>query len=358
MTAYWALLFMAIIFATFEKKVINRNVSLRLSSFPVIWLVMFLVITFLIGFRFEVGGDWRAYLGYLERVNNLEFREVLLLGDPGYQILNYIAANLGGGIFAVNLMSGAFFSFGLFVLCSNQPRPMLALVAAIPYMTIVLAMGYTRQSVALGFVMIGLCSLINKSIFNFSIWILFAALFHKSAILMIPLAGLLSSKNRWLGIVWITIAVIGSYLTLLQDSVDKLYTNYIVAEYQSDGALIRIIMCVFPATFFLFYRKLFKMSIKETQLWTWFSILSFVSFILFFLTSASTAIDRVALYLLPLQLVIFSHLPEVLGGEKKSNIHWILIISCYYVSVQFVWLFFANYAYLWVPYQFYPFTLL
>ncbi len=358
MIAYWILLFITMLFASQETASISQQQRLQLSNFPVTWLVMSLIITVLIGFRAEVGGDWGAYIRHLEAVANLDFGQVLLLKDPGYQILNYIADNLGGGIFSVNLMAGAIFTCGLIVLCVNQPRPMLALVAAIPYMTVVLAMGYTRQSVALGLIMIALSSLIHKSIFKFSIWVVFAALFHKSAVLLIPLAALLSSKNRWLSILWITIAAVGAYVTLLQDSVDHLYTNYVEAEYQSQGALIRVIMCVFPASLFLYFRHLFDITDKEKQLWTWFSILSIVAFILLFLTSASTAVDRVALYLLPLQLVVFSHLPEVLGDRDKSNIHWVLLICLYYALVQFVWLFFASHAYAWLPYQFYPFTLL
>ena len=198
--------------------------------------------------------------------------------DPGYQLLNYSASALGGGIYTVNLLCGFFFSLSLMVFCKNFPRPMLAIVAAIPYMTIVLAMGYSRQATALGFAMVAFNALIHKSTLRFSIWIIVAALFHKSAVLLIPVAALISSKSRMLSVFWIAIAAIGAYVTLLQDSVDALYTNYVEAEYQSQGALIRVLMCVVPGMIFLYYRNNFNMFDKEKQLWSWFSYASLIAF--------------------------------------------------------------------------------
>ena len=325
---------------------------------PFVWVLVPFVITFLVGFRVEVGGDWYSYIGYLQRINGLTLQEVLLLADPGYQLLNYIANAVGGGIYTVNLICGFFFSLGLMVFCKKLPRPMLAIVAAIPYMTIVLAMGYSRQATALGFGMLALNALIHKSIFRFSIWIIVAALFHKSAVLLIPVAALISSKNRMLSVLWIAIAATGAYVILLQDSVDSLYTHYVEAQYQSQGALVRVFMCVVPSILFLYYRNYFNMLVKEKQLWGWFSYASLILFAILFLTSASTAVDRVALYLLPLQLVVFAHLPEVLGAPNKTNKQWVLLICSYYCLVLFVWLFFAGHSFAWLPYQFYPFTLL
>ena len=87
---------------------------------------------------------------------------------------------------------------------------------------------------------------------------------------------------------------------------------------------------------------------------------------LYFVIPSSTAIDRVALYLLPLQLMVFSNLPEVLGrrpSAAKSTSHnpastsnngWVLLVLAYYGAVEFVWLNFASHAPAWLPYRFYP----
>lgn len=349
--------FLATVFALLESaRRFEGEVSVL--RMPPQWLIIPIVLTFLIGFRVEVGGDWFSYLYHLEMLKDRDFLVVWELKDPGYQMLNYIAQNIGGGIYTVNLLCGLIFSVGLMLFCKKLPRPMLAVVAAIPYMTVVIAMGYSRQATALGFAMVAFNALIHKSTLRFSIWIIVAALFHKSAVLLIPVAALISSKSRMLSVFWVAIAAIGAYVTLLQDSVDALYTNYVEAEYQSQGALIRVLMCVVPGMIFLYYRNYFTMFDKEKQLWSWFSYASLIAFFILFLTSASTAVDRVALYLLPLQLVVFSHLPEVLGNSNKANKQWVLLICSYYCLVLFIWLFFAGHSFAWLPYQFYPFTLL
>ena len=58
-----------------------------------------------------------------------------------------------------------------------------------------------------------------------------------------------------------------------------------------------------------------------------------------------------ALYLLPLQLFVFAHLPDVLGVYGRRNTTFLTIIIAYYALVLFVWLNFATNAPAWVPYQ-------
>jgi hypothetical protein len=70
---------------------------------------------------------------------------------------------------------------------------------------------------------------------------------------------------------------------------------------------------------------------------------------------SSTAVDRVALYLIPLQLFVFSRLPR-LATTTKVRTPLVLGIVAFYAAVQFVWLNFATHAQYWVPYQFAPFA--
>ena len=69
---------------------------------------------------------------------------------------------------------------------------------------------------------------------------------------------------------------------------------------------------------------------------------------------SSTAVDRVALYWIPLQLFVLSNIPNVFGRSNKKNTAWIYAVIGYSAAVQFVWLNYANYAHTWLPYRFYP----
>jgi hypothetical protein len=74
-----------------------------------------------------------------------------------------------------------------------------------------------------------------------------------------------------------------------------------------------------------------------------------------FTTNSSTAVDRVALYMLPLQLVVFAHLPDTLARSRGPGwLGWVMAIVGYYFIVQFTWLTFGIHAPLWIPYRFFP----
>ena len=96
------------------------------------------------------------------------------------------------------------------------------------------------------------------------------------------------------------------------------------------------------------------MTPTEASLWRWFSIISIVLFLLAISTPATTAVDRIALYLLPMQLVIFTFLPDALGKRGSQNTEIIALIIFYYAAVLFVWLNFATHAAYWLPYRFLP----
>lgn len=312
-----------------------------------LWLIG-AVFTLAIGLRFQVGGDWYAYLGYLERGAALDFLEVLEQGDPGYYLVNWFVGSLGGSIYWVNGLCGLVVMAGVISFALRQPLPWLALLVAVPYLIIVVAMGYTRQATALGFVLLGLVALGDGKLRSFVAWVLIAAAFHKSAVLMIPVAALASGGNRlWIGF-WVGLmTLLGGYLFLF-DSTDELWTNYVEADYQSSGGFIRVMMNAVPALLFVLLRNRLDLKPSESRLWWWMAVLSIVCIPLVLLSS--TATDRVALYLIPIQLFVFARL-HLISAELFWRSMIVLGVVAYYALVQFVWLNFAVHAFAWLPYQ-------
>jgi hypothetical protein len=79
-----------------------------------------------------------------------------------------------------------------------QPRPWLALTLAFPYLVMVVAMGYTRQAVAIGVECLALLALERDRLLVFLGWIALAATFHKTAlVLMVLPASTLNSNLRF-----------------------------------------------------------------------------------------------------------------------------------------------------------------
>lgn len=242
--------------------------------------------------------------------------------------------------------------------CRALLRPWLAMAVSVPYLVIGVAMGYSRQGVALGLAMLGLVALMHRSTLRFVVWVVLGATFHKTAVLLLPIAALAASRNRLLTVAWVGMVSVAAYGLLLQDSIDTLYSGYIDAGYQSEGALIRLLMNAVPAGILLLWWKRFRFGAGEASLWLWCSIISMVLLVILFISPSSTAVDRIALYMLPLQMVVSSHLPEVFGKPRGRDQELVFGVLLYYATVLFVWLNFANHSQYWLPYRFYPLELL
>jgi EpsG family len=372
MWPYWAMFLLpslAALLTSYSEGGTGGN--LRPAGQALKWALVWLLLTLLVGYRFDVGGDWGNYIRNLAAVDGLDFVEVLNKDEPAYQLLNWLSVQMDWGIFGVNLLGGAIFAFGLISFCRSQPRPWLALAAAIPYLVVVVGMGYSRQGIALGLAMLGLVALGNRSALKFVIWVVLAALFHKSAVLLLPISCLASTRNRYWTVAWVGLTGMVLYYLLVAKDVDKLYTNYVVSNYQSQGTEVRLLMNALPALVLLIWRPKFGFTKSEAPLWAWLAIVSLVLLALFQVVNATTALDRMALYMLPLQLVVSARLPDVLGGKGKSQVRKaatvapesatskdaqiiVAAVLLYYGAVQFVWLNFADNAHYWVPYRFYP----
>ena len=90
-----------------------------------------------------------------------------------------------------------YFLLVYFFSCS-QPRPWLALTLAVPYLIIVVALGYSRQSVAIGIELVALLFLQQNKLFHFMGLIAVASTFHRTVLVLLVLpASTLSANLRF-----------------------------------------------------------------------------------------------------------------------------------------------------------------
>jgi hypothetical protein len=324
----------------------------RIATTTVLALAIFL--TLLIGLREEVGGDWFNYFPYLERSIGIPFAEVFQEDEPGYGLLNWIAANWGGSVYLVNTLCGLIFSIGLLQFCRAQPRPWLALTLAFPYLITVVAMGYSRQGVAIGLEMIALLALQRDRLLQFLGWIALAATFHRTVLVLLILpASTLSGSLRFSQLIRLLLligAAYGLYTAVIAPDIDYYIQGYIEAQYQSQGALIRVVLCLLPALVFLSNRRRFRLPADTQRIWTLMSLLAVAAAIGLFTVASSTAVDRLALYLIPLQIFVGSRIPDtrILGIAPAS---WNQLLIAFSFAVLIVWLLFAGHSEYWLPYR-------
>ena len=318
------------------------------------WWIMYFLLVLFIGFRHEVGPDWGQYLDLVNLASYESLNQAATKGEPAYSLLNWLAARFGLGPYFVNTVCAALFAWGVLKFCKAQPRPWLALVVAVPYLVTVVATGYTRQGVAIGLVMLGLVELSKHKILGFVVFVTLAAMFHKSSVIMLPIAVLAANRNRFLATLWLGIVCSVFLVLILQEYFDGLLNNYIEEGMNSAGASTRVAMNAAPAVLFLLFRKRFIMPKADRIFWTWMSFIALAFVGLLAVSPSSTAVDRIALFWIPLQLFVLSRLPDAMCRHNGHTFIWVCAVVSYSASVMLVWFLFAIHAKYWIPYQFYP----
>lgn len=346
MLPYWLLFAFFAAGAMAEKS----NDGQRRRTYPAL-VFGALIIALMIGFRYEVGGDWENYEATFVRSGYHDLEQLLVQGDPGYALLNWFAQQAGGEIWLVNLVGGLIFSWGLLNFASEQRNPWLTVLVAIPYLVIVVGMGYSRQAIAIGVLMAGLAArLRGGSILKFALYVALAAIFHKTAVVLFPLIALTAQRTRFLNFLLAVAVAVLLYDFFLSSSVDFYVRNYIEAAYQSEGAEVRVAMSLIPAVLFLIAPRRFGFSEKERLIWRNFSLAAIGLAVLLFVLPSTTAVDRTALYIIPLQLAVLSRVPNAYLGRRFG----VAVVVLYSLTVQYTWLNYGSYARYWIPYEVYP----
>ena len=319
------------------------------------WFIYGALLILIIGLRHEVGGDWSNYIENYAYMEDYNLSDAIMLHsisrDFGFEVIHWFSVHYLNGIYSTNMICASIFVVGLVRLCKNMPVPWIALVVAMPYLVIVVAMGYTRQAASIGFVMWGLIDLMNGKKGMFYTMVILGAMFHKTTMIMLPVGFLFgnSIRNPKDLLVFVLLFFI-AFATFLADSINALVNNYLIhpGSMKSSGALIRVMMNMFAALVFLFFRKSWINSYTDASLWVIFTIITIGMVPLTFVTSTTT--DRLALFFLPMQLVIFSRTPVLIVNVYNRTI-FVLFVLFFYISVMFVWLNYGNFSSEWLPYQ-------
>lgn len=306
----------------------------------------------MMGLRFEVGADWFNYLDNYDLVQFLDYSQSLKTFDYGYVSLVFVAAKLDIGIWPVNTICAFLMVMGVAVFCARQYNPALTFLVAIPYLIIVVGMGYTRQGTAIGIALAGLADADGRKNMRLVLFVLAAAMFHRTALLVLPLALAPLARRNLLQAIAGALAFAVLFALLLRESTDTLVATYITQDYESGGAVVRVAMNIVPAILALVLRNKLGFNEYQRDMWSVFALAALATLVLVLvLPTSSTAIDRVALFLIPLQLAILPRLAYALASTRQKNAQLFLAVCAYSAAIQAVWLVFATHASYWVPYK-------
>jgi len=348
MKIYFVLFFLPCFFYLLE---IVFNINYK--KFYIYLSVFF--ISLVVGFRHEIGGDWENYLFTFHNSNNYNFLEYLKNNYRNsflYSLIEWVLYNFNFSIHLLNFFCALIFSYGLIIFCKYQKNIYIGMLVSTPILVITTAMGYTKQSVAIGIMLLILSK--YKSILKSFLLTIIAMSFHLSSFFIIFIHFFERKINKEATLYVATITLLITVFTY--DILLNYIQYYIMDKYQgklsylSEGAIYRLFLNSVPSIIFIFFYNKFR-NVVYSKFWFLVSIINLLLFILVVTRpELSSFADRIGLYFLPIQILVFANLEYIISDQKilfKINLFTII----YYLLILIFWLNFSNHKDFWIPYK-------
>lgn len=220
-----------------------------------------------------------------------------------------------------------------------------------PIGILVMSMGYVRQSYAFYIVILALLNLINQKNYYFYFQIILATLFHKSAIIFLPLHFIISEKKNYYLILFLFFITL-VFVYVERYSLYRLFKLYLghdmdVSIMNSMGVYLKFSINIIASIIFCFFRdKIFSNNIEYKIC----LVLLFGNFFfLCFAIISTTFADRMLLYFMAFQFFVFGNACKTISQNFKTKV--VLFISLIYAGYFLIWIFFANTKHAWIPYK-------
>ena len=338
-----------------------------------IYFIFTIYLIIIVGFRFKMGLDWGNYVKefydrnytYAHHDNWSTFFKNLFSGqyfnnrniEPLYlQSLN-LSHFLFGNIILFNSLNALLAIGCLCFFCFKQKNKWLGIAISVSFI-IFYGMDIVRQFTALGFIFLMIFNLSKKN-YNYSLIFWFISIcFHISSIIFLTLylyvrLGELEYKLRIYS--WMFLGLITSVFTFLQieNILNNIFANAYVGVgdvYINKGLIFRLIVYTLPLFLFLFLKKKFINS-KYFKILNWYSFFIIILILLVIIGVHSTIIDRFVVFLVPYQIIVYTHIIG-LFNLKKFNDFSKLCISFFYLVFALNWLFLSEDNFrVYIPYK-------
>lgn len=173
------------------------------------WLAM-LLFTLVFGMRYGVGIDYNAYLDIYEDWDYLSTTEYGERVEPGFQLVIYLCRALSldvVGYFSILAFLQIFFLFLAFR-DAKEPFSFMCLTLIFTGLAMVSFMNGIRQNIAFCIFIFAIRYIESKSFFKYLLLIALATLFHKSAVILLPLYFVWMIKREWFSNVYVQLVLL------------------------------------------------------------------------------------------------------------------------------------------------------
>lgn len=292
----------------------------------------FFLLLFFTSFSYRNGWDIIGYEKWFIYIHENGFDGLLSIQEnenieTGYLLFNYITSLLSSHfeifIFIFGVSTCCLYYFG----CKNNKLNFSI------FMVIFFCSSYTRlelstlrQGMAVAIFFYSLCFLLNKNFYKYTLFCIFAVLFHRSAVLLFFMYPLLTARYKSSTLIIVSISgFLMLFFTAAESPVNIIYKLLSVIP---DAGFLGIIKYKFR-----FYLSLYNNPLTPQR------IILIVAFIFFCYYRINSILYNLALNLMFFQVIfntIFSFLPNLflIRLEYYFMLGWISLVSIWYIRLR------------------------
>lgn len=367
MIIYFLFFFYLIILNNLQNKKKIRQENL-------VFVASFFIFLFFLGFRTETGGDWKPYNEIFYNYSQIsDFASALRHGDYGWSFISYFFSKTYFGFSGLVFFQSFIFLFGLFFLSAHFKNPFFLILLSYPLLIVVMSMGYIRQSLALGFILIALRFLLSdkknlsilfaiiSSLFHSSFFVvnlIFIAFYVYETKLKTKLYLILNKYFIFSFFIFLFSFIILIFYSGFGSLYERAFIQYIGnftkltfsidQKTNSYGVHLRLLIATIPVILYLIYFKNKKIDNLELNILFKFYVI-FVIFISPFIGFTSIIVDRLIYSVFIIGCLIVNHCYEVSNNYYKKAIFYLSQIFIFFIL--FVFFNFSLHAKYWYPYK-------
>ena len=327
------------------------------------FILLFIFMLLFISGRHHVGGDYISYLNMFNESKN-EGLEKAFAKLAGLQYVISFIHKLNLNYFFFNFLCALIFLSGIFKFLKISDEKLFVFILLIPTMIYVVAMGYTRQSVSIGFLCFAIYYWSEDMNVKKYIFFILAVFMHISSIIFIFLLFYKSYEKIKLAKLFVLTVLFISFLFIFYyiyfDSVQNL-SSAIGLEYKivqnSSLKYLKFLAHIVPCFVFLVFIKKFRKDKKIYPLYFFSLVITIAVIILMIISKQLVAessyidviADRVLLPFILIETLIFVRLYSLVNLEYKFLFKSLILF--YFGLMLFVWIAFADNSQAWKPYR-------
>lgn len=331
---------------------LNRNIGY--SIFMILSMLFPIVAA---GIRYNVGVDFGSYVVIYNIIENSSFWQNIKTGEVGFVFLNMASEHIFNSPQGVSLFSSIITIGFLYAAIRDHESKISFSLALFLYFTKLypFSLNVMRQSIAISIIFYAYKYIVNRDLKKFLIFVAIAALFHTSAIIVIPFYFINGVKQKRSLLIKVTgfflcIIVVLNVNTILEkmgkiDVISKysVYSELISKNHISLSSLLSQIIIIF--LIIVFWKSLIKRD-ERVELYFWLYIFGFI------LTLAENQIQyagRIGMYFTILSIILIPYLLKIIKNKVIRNSIKVVIIA--YGLSLFIFGNYINNVHLIIPFN-------